>query len=121
MPVLNSHYRRRQRERHEVNASQVEDLLREVATVRFHAETGVELNSAYDASLLLGMTRFAIPYTRMYVMQIARFLGGLLSELGYAGYQLESPIIPHLSEFFAIFNQPDDYFRRRKRWSIYPS
>ena len=120
VPVLNAHYRRRERQRHESKATQIAELLNGIATVRFHSERGDELTSAYDASLLTGMTRFAIPYTRMYVMQIARFLGGLLSTLGYAGYQLGSPIIPHLSEFFAIFNNTDDYFRQRKRWSIYP-
>lgn len=119
LPVLAAHHHPRQRERHERNARLIAELLDAHARVRYHAETGEILDSVYDASLHTGLTKFATPYTRMYVMQIARFLGNLLSELGHAGYRLGSPIIPHLSEFFAIFNNTDDYLRRRKSWSIY--
>ena len=119
VPVLRIHYHRRQRERHARNARLTAELLGDHAMVLHHLETGEEIESVYDASLQTGLTQFAIPYTRMYVMQIARFLGNLLSELGHAGYQLKSPIIPDLSEFFAIFNNSDRYFRQRKAWSIY--
>jgi hypothetical protein len=87
--------------------------------VLHHAEDGAVLDSVYEASLHTGVTQLATPYTRMYVMQIARFLANLLSELGHAGQGLDDAIIPYLSDFFAIFNNSDEYFRKRKQWSIY--
>jgi hypothetical protein len=119
LPVLAAHYHPRQKERQERNASLIAELLGDDARILHHSETGEVLDSVYQASLQTGLIQFATPYTRMHVMQIARFLGNLLSELGHAGYRLTSPIIPHLSEVFAVFNNSDDSFRRRKNWSIY--
>jgi hypothetical protein len=52
-------------------------------------------------------------------MQIIRFLAFLLSDVGYAAHARSLSDVPHLSEFFAIFKNDDNYLRRRKRWSIY--
>jgi len=119
LPVLAAHYTPRAKERQERNARLIAQMLDARVKVLHHAETGTEMDSVYEASLQTGVTDFAKPFARMYVMQIARFLGTLLSELGYAGYRLKSPIIPHLSEFFGIFNNSDDYFKKRQTWSIY--
>lgn len=119
MAVLAAHYEPRQRERHQRNAQLVDQILGENAKVFFHSEEGHVLNSLYEASAQTGITDFARPYTRMYVMQILRFLGSLLSELGYAAHRRQLDMIPELSEFFATFNNSDSYFKRRKTWSIY--
>ena len=87
--------------------------------VRHIAESGEPLNNVYDASLQTAVTEFAKPYVRMYILQLVRFIGRLLGELGYAAYGTQLDTIPHLSEFFAIFNNDDSYFFRRKTWSIY--
>ena len=118
-PVLASHYRPRHRRQHECNAALMQQVLGPYTRVSHHAETGEPLSTLYEASLQTGVTNFAKPYTRMYVLQIARFLSVLLSELGHAGYQLSTPLVPHLSEFFAIFFNDDNYFKKRKVWSIY--
>jgi hypothetical protein len=82
-------------------------------------ESGDVLNTVYEASMQTAATEFAKPYARMYVLQIARFLGRLLSELGYAAYISQLDTVPYLSEFFAIFNNSDSYFKKRNTWSTY--
>ena len=73
----------------------------------------------HDASLQSAAVEFARPWERIYVLQIARFVGKVMSSLGYAaqGQRLED--VPYFSEFFAIFNNQDAYLRRRKVWSIH--
>lgn len=118
-PVLNRHYGARQQERHRRNAQLISEVMQPFTMVRHVAETGEPLETVFDASLQTGMTEFAQPYVRMYVMQLIRFVGLLLGELGYAAYGTQLDTIPHLSEFFAIFNNEDEYFLKRKTWSIY--
>ena len=118
-PVLKKHYGARQQEKHRRNAEVIAALLQPAALVRHTAETGEPLETVFDASLQTGITEFAQPYVRMYVLQLVRFIGGLLGELGYANYEVRLDTIPHLSEFFAIFNNEDEYFLNRKTWSIY--
>ncbi len=118
-PVLNKHYNTKHQERHHRNAELISAVMQPFTMVRHVAETGEPLETVFDASLQTGMTEFAGPYVRMYVMQLIRFIGLLLGELGYAAYDTEIDTIPHLSEFFAIFNNEDAYFLKRKTWSIY--
>jgi hypothetical protein len=118
-PVLAAHYDNRTRERHRRNAQMVSSLLEDVASVHHFSEDGQPLDTMYSASLQTGTTEFAKPYVRMYVMQIARFLGKVLSELAYGSYEAKLDTVPHLSEFFALFYNDDKYFFRRKTWSIY--
>lgn len=118
-PIINIHRSPRQQKKHEYNARIVNDLLEPFALVRHHAENGNELNTPYKASLQTATINFAIPYTRMYVLQIARFIGNTLSELGYISMSQQIDTIPYLSDFFAIFNNSNAYFKERKTWSIY--
>ena len=117
--MLATHYRSRSRQKHHQNAEFIDSILGDNMLVRHHAESGDSLDSVYSASMQTAITEFAKPYARMYVMQIARFLGCLLSELAFEAYRAQLDTIPHLSEFYAIFNNQDKYFRQRKMWSIY--
>ena len=118
-PTLNEHYDSRHQKQHQQNAEIVDALLGTHSFVLHHSERGDELNTLHEASLQTGTTEFVRPYVRMYVLQLARFLGLLLSELGYASYSTRLEIIPHFGDIFAIFNNPDSYFKSRKIWSIY--
>lgn len=118
-PVLKKHYGARQKEKHRSNAELISSLLQPISMIRHTSETGEPLETVFDASLQTGITDFAKPYVRMYVMQLIRFIGRLLGELGYINYEVRLETIPHLSEFFAIFNNDDRYFLKRKTWSIY--
>jgi hypothetical protein len=119
IPILTKHQTQRQKNKIQRNSQLVDELIGSHAMVIHHAESGAELNTVYEASYQTGIVDFAKPYTRMYVLQIARFIGNVLSELGYAAYDARLDVIPHLSEFFAIFNNEDKYFLKRKTWSIY--
>ncbi len=118
-PVLTKHKTQKQRDTVQHNAQLVDELVGTHAMVRYHAESGDELNTVYEASYQTGLTDLAKPHTRMYVMQLARFVGRVLSELGHVAHGAGLDTIPHLSEFFAVFNNDDKYFRNRKTWSIY--
>jgi hypothetical protein len=118
-PVLEIHYKSHHRERHHRNAKLASALLEDVSFVSFHSERGEALNTIYAASMQTGASEFSKPFVRMYVMQISRFLAGLLSSLGYAAHEAGLESIPHLPDFFAILNNDDKYFLRRKTWSIY--
>jgi hypothetical protein len=119
IPVLAAHYPQNAKQRHEHNARLIAQMLGSDAKVLYHSETGNLLDSVYEASMQTAITDFAKPYVRMYVMQIARFFSRLLSELSNAARRCQLEAIPELSEFFAIFNNSDEYFRQRKSWSIY--
>jgi hypothetical protein len=119
IPILGKHQTQRQRHKIQRNAQLVDELIGSHAIVVYHVENGAKLDTVYEASCQTGIIDLAKPYTRMYVLQIARFIGNVLSELGYAAYGVGLDTIPHLSEFFAIFNNEDKYFLKRKTWSIY--
>lgn len=118
-PILLEHYTDRQYNKHQRNAQSMAEFLDGHTFVYYHSEQGEVLDTVYEASIQTGMTEFARPYARMYVMQIARFLARLLGELSFASYGRGIETIPHMSDFFAIFNNEDSYFKQRKTWSIY--
>jgi hypothetical protein len=90
-----------------------------ITLVRHHAEDGTPITSLEAGALHSGATEFARPWERMHVLQIARFLGGVLATLGVEAQKRKQPDVPYLSEFFAIYNNDDAFFRQRKTWSIY--
>ena len=117
-PILEKHYSAKQQKKHEQNAELINSLLGKSTLVRHHSEEGAELNNVYDASLQTAKVDQAKPYTRMYVMQLFRFIACLMSDLTHESYKMQIEI-PHMSEFFAIFNNDDKMFKTRKTWSIY--
>ena len=119
-PVLAHHYKDRYREKHERSARFIDDLISDFTLVRHQGEAGEEITTVYDASTRTAASEFAKRWERMYVLQIARFMAAVLSELGYVAQIQQLPDVPYLSEFFSIFGGDDAYFRSRKRWSIYP-
>jgi hypothetical protein len=46
-------------------------------------------------------------------------MGAVLTELGDQALRMRREEVPYLGEFFAIFNNSDEYFRSRRTWSIY--
>lgn len=118
-PVLEIHYSKKQQQKHKKNAELIDLIMGKNSMVIFESEAGAELNNIHDASMQTAKINQAKPYTRMYVMQITRFIARLLSELSYASYGAQLDSIPHMSDFFAIFNNKDKYLKSRKTWSIY--
>lgn len=100
-------------------AGQVGALLEGVALVRHTSEAGDSIASATDASYRTGIREAARPWEQLYVLQIARFLGGVLSNLSFEAQRTGNEDIPFYSEFYGPFNNDDRYLRSRKTWSIY--
>lgn len=118
-PIVKRHHNRRRFDRIESDARAINTLIANHTWVRHQSESGEPLESVYEASRKTGMTEFAEPYVRLYVMQIIRFVALLMSELGWRAQSQQIEDIPYLSEFYAIFNNEDKVFKKRKRWSIY--
>jgi len=115
-PVLERHYTERAERRHLSRAAALDEIAGPYTVVRFFTEDGTSIDSLAAASMRSAETEFARRWERMYVLQLARFLGSLLGELAFRGTATQE--IPHLSEFFGIFRNSDQYFRERKTWSI---
>lgn len=117
-PILEKHYSAKQHKKHGQNAEIINNLIGGFTLVRHHSEEGADLNNVYDASLQTAKVDQSKPYTRMYVMQLFRFIACLMSGLTCESYRRQIEI-PHMSDFFAIFNNDDKVFKTRKTWSIY--
>ena len=117
-PVIAAHVSQLRRDQIDANARAVEDLTGACALVLHHAETGEEIDDVYSGSVRTGLTDASKPWERVYVLQLARFATCVVVELGHKARK-HSIDIPHLSDFFAIFNNDDAMFRSRKTWSIY--
>ena len=112
--VVAKHYTAKARRRDENNAAIMDALLSGVTMVRHISETGEPLRSLEDAALHAAATTAVSPYTRMYVLQIARFLAAAMSTLSFAANAQSDVVIPHLSDFYRIVNNDDKYFRQRR-------
>lgn len=119
LEVIKLHRTPGQQDRLERNAQGVADLWGTAGLVMHTAETGSDLRSFYDASLQANLTAFASPYTRLYVLQIARFLAEVMCDLGHAAYGMHPQVVPDLTEFFRVFINSDRDLRKRKKWTIY--
>lgn len=119
VPVSEIHYTAKRRVKVEANAQIIEELMGDHALVRHVSETGDPLTALSAASALTGMTEAVQPYVRMYILQIARFVYSVMSDLGHDAMRQRCEDIPYLSEYFAIFCNDDGLFKRRKTWSIH--
>jgi hypothetical protein len=118
LPVLAAHDTPRSRERRQKQAELMGGLEAAVL-VRHHAEDGTPLTSLEAGSLHVGATEFARPWERMYLLQIARFLGFLMDSLGTEAQGSADGDVPYFVEFYAQFLNDDSFLRSRKTWSLY--
>lgn len=117
-PVLQAHYSQRQREldRRGVQPVTAQDEI--YFFVDFRSEGGEPIRSVGDLRRSSAEARIARRWERMYVLQLARFLGQVIGKLGSIA-QADGLEIPFLYEFFEIFQADDQYFRERTTWSIH--
>jgi len=115
--VLNRHYTDAQRQREEVEVALGEATMGARVMVRHVDETGALLSSVTDAMRATRRAAAARPWERMYVLQLGRFLGAVLGQLGLLARR-HGMAVPELREFFAVFNQDDATLRRLRVWTI---
>ena len=117
LKVIEMHYSKRKLEKDEVQAEFVDTIISPITLSRHFMETGEYNNSIKDQALSLARSNFSAPYVRMYVLQIARFLAHVNSELGYLAMQTKGKVkLPYFSDVFSDFFNDDRYFKTRKIW-----
>ncbi len=119
IPTANLHYSAKRRERDQANATALAERIGGVTFVRFSSETGDFLTDVASASSMTGMTEAVRPHVRMYVLQLARFVSVVMSDLGRSAQSQGCEDIPYLFEYFTIFYTDDASFRSRVTWSIH--
>ncbi len=118
-PILQAHYTERIQRRHEADARILELVAGPLIRGHHESETGHAIDSALAGALSTAKAEFARRWERMYVLQIARFVGNTLVGLSDAAHALRLQV-PFLNDFFYIFSNDDAYFRERKTWSTIP-
>jgi hypothetical protein len=119
-PILKAHYKERFKGKHERDALALEMLAGYHMRLKYTNETGEPINTAFEVARSSAMAKFARRWERRYVLQIARFIGTALRELGDIAQSQRLGDIPDLSDFFYIFNNSDSFFLSRSRWSSHP-
>ena len=127
--VLRKHLTERQEAKIDKNARAVNTLLEGIASVKYSREDRAPITDAYTASRLTGLQKFETPYTRMYILQICRFVATVIigiSDIARGKYveppsvrKDETDGIPYMLDIFKIYLCNDKVFRSRKKWSIY--
>jgi hypothetical protein len=119
--ILKRHYSDKQRADDENEAELMNALRSEHAMVLHHDEAGNQMRSIAELMKRGGATRIVQKYGRLYAMQVIRWLAVLMTELAHqATYTHKLEAFFGLDEPFEIFRLPDDFYLKRKRWTIYP-
>jgi hypothetical protein len=119
-PILDKHYPAWRRRAETGRAQDMGTLLDRFTSTIVNGLDGSSITSSGDLMLATAESRFAQKWTKMYVMQLAKIMTILLGSFSHVAMNAgRHEDIPYFSDFFPLFNQPDEYFRNRKNWSIY--
>lgn len=114
-PILTRHYRPARQAKDQAQAEAIGALMDRYSMVRHTAEDGSPITSWTAGATESAKIPTIQKYSRMYVLQIVRFLSTNLDELNFAALT-EGFDVPHMGDFFGIFRNDDAYFLRRKSW-----
>lgn len=98
------------------NAYLAKTLLDGLMMVQHTSETGSDITDIEEGSYRTGVQEAVGPYRQLFVLQIIRFWVELLCSLQRKAMIVNNEDIPYFSEIFALFFNPDKYFRNRKTW-----
>jgi hypothetical protein len=116
--IVDSHYSAKQRATDDARAAEMSELLAP-AFVLHHDEAGRPLTSVHAMMSHAGTTRIVQKYSRLYVMQLMRWLSSVISGLSQKGAHEQSEALLALDGPFHMFCNEDQYLLNRKTWSIY--
>jgi hypothetical protein len=118
-PICDRHYSQRQREKDEADAVAIESILGEISTVIHSTEAGEPIRDVHTFFARGRATRVVQKYSRLYTLQIVRWLASIMFDLSYRGaYEQRIQALLGLHEPFTIFLNEDRYLRDRRTWSI---
>lgn len=113
LPLATQYYPAEKRAFHEWVAADLGGRLDTMSlTMHTHVDGG-EITSVRQSLEIGQMLQVVLPWSRVYVLQQARWLARTLDALYYSGHDVEVPV---LGEFFYSFNVDDRYMRTRKTW-----
>ncbi len=114
-PVLRMHDTEKRRSRTERAVEAIAVPASMAIFVSATSETGEVITDFSELLRRSGEANAVEPWQRMYVLQLARYVTGVISELAEL-LQRTRPDIPFVHEFFDCFQLDDDDFRRLKVW-----
>ena len=127
--VLINHVTERQLAKIEMTKHDMGTRMDKITLVNLMSEDLEPVTDVFTVLERIGLDKLSKPYTRMYVLQICRFIATVIVEVTYiAQKQLNlassncgenSTDLPFMSEIFGLFLCDDSYFRSRKTWTIY--
>jgi hypothetical protein len=118
-PILAQHLTRQSRAKIERCKAAVQPSFGEQMVIRSHAETGEEIRSAATAVERAAITSYVIPWERMYVLQLVRYVATVTMHLNEPA-MASGLDWPYVSEFLGAFRSDDKWFRKKKMWSLSP-
>ena len=119
LSIIKEHSLNSRIEKHISKAKKIDEFVGDNFYIYYHDETGNVINSLDKAMIQKKINEITTPYVRLYVMQIIRFMASIQTELTYLAYDKRAESIPVMSEYFGMYMNEDNYFRKRKTWSIY--
>jgi|HubBroStandDraft_5_1064220.scaffolds.fasta_scaffold04427_3 hypothetical protein len=115
--ILSKHYSARQQARHERIAAAIGEQADSVTSVHFHDEQGHFMGDVATILRRGSENRVVQKYSRLYTLQIVRWLSTLLSTLIDTATHMRIEALAGLSEYFRVYpGQSDDYLLRRTTW-----
>jgi hypothetical protein len=119
-PIIEKHCTAARRQKVDRNAEIIAAMLKDKAFVHFTDEAEGTMDTVYAASRRTGETEVARKWAPFYILQLARWLSYLLSDLSKEGaYSHRIEALLGLDEHFVIFRNDDSLLKSRKSWSIY--
>jgi hypothetical protein len=120
IPILNKHYPEWRKENDMAVLKPLAQEMSSFTLVRQFSEAGESIDDLEQLFKSNKESEYIRRWGRVYTMQIARWLGSIISGISNLGaYSLRMESLLGINEPFAIFNNPDSYFRNRETWSIY--
>jgi hypothetical protein len=115
--ILAKHYSTRQRSRDERIAAAIGEQANAITSVHFHDEQGHFMGDVGTMLRRGAANRVVQRYSRLYTLQIVRWLATLFSDLIDATTHMRIEALAGLNEYFRVYpGQSDDYFLKRMTW-----
>lgn len=113
--IIAKHYGARARAKAAAEVAWVATYVDPISMTRSIAEDGAVLTSASAQFARVKESHVVQRHGRTYMLTLVRGLAEVLRHLQYEAQRAGHPV-PYFSELFAIFNNEDSYFLKRKTW-----
>ncbi len=116
--VLQEHLTEQQKATIESEATVLNHQIGDITFVEHTSEDLTLISDVYTGFKQSALAEIEIPFTRMYVLQICRFVSKVIIEVSNQAHTSTAQI-PSMIEIFAVFLGDDREFKKKKTWSVY--